>query len=148
MKGIDHTCGSSSPDLSDGGSAVTVLRADGNANAPESGGDREPGRGVQKYDAFFLKIDIRFKACGMDQSTYPRDQRTCQPSMNFMGAGRELGEGPIPFFRSRPNFHRPETVIRHREGLYLIEQSVELRRWSGKRTEDHRPAAFLAWNSD
>ena len=89
MKGIDHTCGSSSPDLSDGGSAVTVLRADGNANAPESGGDRDPGHGVQLYDAFVLKMDVRFHAGSIDRSIiYPRDQLTFQPTIRIMGTGR------------------------------------------------------------
>jgi len=89
MKGIDHTCGSSSPDLSDGGSAVTVLRADGNANAPESGGDRDPGHGVQLYDAFVLKMDVRFCAGSPDRSNiYPRDRVTFQPTIRIMNTSR------------------------------------------------------------
>ncbi len=41
-----------------------------------------------------------------------------------------------------------EITIETWEILFLVRKSVELSKWSEKRTEEYRPASFLARNPD
>ena len=137
---------------SDGVSAVTVTRDEGNADAPGSSGDRNAEADGREIPRLRLYADLTYCPCYIDMSIYARGQLTYQPTtgirialfpVHLQDPQLPLEPGGMPRrlgpFRIPPEArHHFTNAIRNGEGFTIDIRHERLLRFDSEEFDERR----------